>query len=316
MVPRSFMVLSALTLLLSPSARCLGRGSLKDQKAGGSFASGGSRIYYTAEGAGKPLILLSGGPGFEPSYLKEVEDKLAATRRCVLLEQRGTGRSQIKLTPDAFTVDQYVADVEALRQTLKLEKLDLFGHSWGGMLAMAYAAAHPTHVGTLILCDSGGPTTDFVQTSIDNESMRMNAEDWAEVKKWSSPEESKKNPQMAADSMLRAFAPGFFYDRSKAIAFREQMAKAPKVVNVGVQELVTRPEAMKKYNLLPGLRRLHCRALVIMGKQDPMDESTGYLIRDSIPGAKLVLLDRCGHFPWIEAPQEFWRDVRSFLASR
>ncbi|HWD41407.1 MAG TPA: alpha/beta hydrolase [Fimbriimonas sp.] len=283
------------------------------QASNGSFVRDGVKLYYTSEGSGKPLILLAGGPGMEPDYLKPAEEKLKSWRRCVLLEQRGTGRSQIQLKSSAFQVRQYVEDLEAMRKALKLRKLDLFGHSWGGMLAMAYAAAYPHHVGKLILCSSGGPDAAFMPTFEDNIGMRLTAEDMAEEKKWSSPDEMKKNRQAAADEALRAIVPGYFFDRSKALAFRKASKDLPKLINVGVNELVFDRTNLGRYNSAPGLRKLHCKTLIIQGKQDPVDESTGYQIHGAIHRSRLELLDRCGHFPWIEAPGKFWPEIHAFL---
>lgn len=96
--------------------------------------------------------------------------------KAILLEQRGTGRSRpAKL--DEMTLDVVVHDLEALREHLKQPRLFLVGHSWGGMLAMAYAAMFPDRVERLILIDSGGPTLEFVTRFDDNIRSRLRPED-------------------------------------------------------------------------------------------------------------------------------------------
>lgn len=105
--------------------------------------------------------------------------------RKIFLEQRGTGRSRPEtLQPADMTLQTVVADLEALRQHLKLERLFLVGHSWGGMLAMAYGAAHPDHVDRLILIDSGGPTLEFTTRFDDNLRARLRPEDLEAERYW------------------------------------------------------------------------------------------------------------------------------------
>lgn len=100
--------------------------------------------------AGKPVVLLHGGPGGGCSdNMRRFHDP--AKYRIVLFDQRGAGRS----TPHADLTDNttwdLVADIEALRQHLGIERWQVFGGSWGSTLALAYAEAHPSRVTELVL---------------------------------------------------------------------------------------------------------------------------------------------------------------------
>src|SRR5947209_10706483 len=123
----------------------------------------GVTLHYDTFGNGDPVLVLSGGPGFAAAYMLPVARHIGQAHRAVLLDQRGTGQSHVDAY-DAKTINlaAFVADIEALREQLGAETLAIVGHSWGGMLAMSYAAAHPGRVGTLILVDSGGPNPDFM----------------------------------------------------------------------------------------------------------------------------------------------------------
>jgi len=109
-------------------------------------------IYFEESGNpnGKPVLFIHGGPGSgtEPNHRRFFDP---AAYRIVLFDQRGAGRSQ----PHASLVDNttwhLVADIEALRQHLGIEKLLLFGGSWGSTLALSYAQTHPDRVTGLIL---------------------------------------------------------------------------------------------------------------------------------------------------------------------
>jgi proline iminopeptidase len=110
------------------------------------------RLHYEQCGnpAGKPVVLLHGGPGAGCSAkMRRFHDP--ARYRIVLFDQRGSGRS----TPHADLVDNttwdLVADIERLREHLGIERWQVFGGSWGSTLALAYAQAHPRRVAELVL---------------------------------------------------------------------------------------------------------------------------------------------------------------------
>jgi proline iminopeptidase len=109
-------------------------------------------IYWEACGArdGKPAVVLHGGPGgainttmrryFDPSRWQTV-----------LFDQRGCGKSRPHALLDENTTWTLIADIERLREMLRIEKWTVFGGSWGSTLALAYAAVHPERVEALIL---------------------------------------------------------------------------------------------------------------------------------------------------------------------
>lgn len=134
----------------------------------GSFESRGARLYYRTIGTGAPVVLLSGGPGLDVDYMEPVAAAFPQNTS-ILFEQRGTGHSRASvLDSKDFTIAAAVDDLDALRQHLGGSRLFLVGHSWGGMLAMSYAATHPDRVDRLILIASGGPTVEFVNWFSDN----------------------------------------------------------------------------------------------------------------------------------------------------
>ena len=110
------------------------------------------QVYYEQCGNpnGKPVVILHGGPGAGCSAkMRRFHD--SKSYRIVLFDQRGSGRS----TPHADLVDNttwdLVADIEALREHLGIERWQVFGGSWGSTLALAYAQAHPSRATELVL---------------------------------------------------------------------------------------------------------------------------------------------------------------------
>src|SRR5688572_16608186 len=121
----------------------------------------GVRLFFDVDGAGlvpdgprmrqRPtLLLLHGGPGFDHSTYKPAFAPLVAAAQLVYLDHRGQGRSD-RSTPDAWTLAQWADDVRAACDALGIERPVVLGNSFGGMVAMAYAARHPEHPAKLIL---------------------------------------------------------------------------------------------------------------------------------------------------------------------
>jgi proline iminopeptidase len=188
------------------------------QAAGeGSVQREGFTLHYRTIGSGVPLLLLSGGPGFEVDYMSGIAQELGSSYKCILLEQRGTGQSRPPNPTSAqMTVKLFVEDVEAVRASLKIDRLTILGHSWGGMLAMAYAVAHPDRVESLILVDSGGMDLTFGPYIRDNIASRASMSEREEMKKAEGAMEHASDASAlnaASVAYARLVTPFYFYNR-------------------------------------------------------------------------------------------------------
>jgi len=99
---------------------------------------------------GKPAVLLHGGPGagLIPLYRQAFDPE---KYRVVLFDQRGCGKSTPRGELRENTTWDIVADIERLREHLGIDRWLVFGGSWGGTLALAYAQTHPEHVSEMVL---------------------------------------------------------------------------------------------------------------------------------------------------------------------
>ncbi len=113
-----------------------------------------------APGAEIPIIAVNGGPGLSHAYMMQNDlwQRVAARRLVILYDQRGTGASKHMQPGAPQSMEAQIADLDAVRKALALEQVAVLGDSYGGMIAMAYAAAHPEHVARLILSDSAAPS--------------------------------------------------------------------------------------------------------------------------------------------------------------
>jgi len=122
----------------------------------------GRTLSWRETGAGPPLLCHSGGPGASATYFGSL-DELAAERTLLLLDPRGTGASDRPVDSSAYALEEYAADIEALREELGVDRLDVLGHSHGGFVAITWAGTHPEYVGRLVLAATAPRFTDAIR---------------------------------------------------------------------------------------------------------------------------------------------------------
>lgn len=270
-------------------------------------------FHYKDYGSGEPILVLMGGPGVPGDGIAPVALMIAKRARALVPDQRGSGGS-IPKDPQAITLATTLADFEALRTALGFERWTVWGCSWGGMLALDYAAKFPGSIKALVLVDSGGASwASFAKAFGDNMSARMSPDDRAAQRYWSQPEVVARDPARAAAEGVRAILPSQFYDRTRA---QEAIA----VFEPGREHY--NPEAGQRLNpefeagaaaRVDALRALDLPALIVHGRQDPMPESVALENHSLLKRSRLVWLDRCGHWPWIEQPEALEKALFDFL---
>jgi proline-specific peptidase len=142
----------------------------------------GYRTWYRVVGDGEepgklPLLCLHGGPGGTHDYLEPLEGMAGTGRRAIFYDQLGCGRSDLPDDPSLWTVELFVDEVGAVREALGLDRVHLFGNSWGGMLAMEYALTQPAGLESLVLASAPASIPQWVE-----ETGRLRAQLPAEVK--------------------------------------------------------------------------------------------------------------------------------------
>jgi proline iminopeptidase len=270
-------------------------------------------FHYKDYGQGEPVLLLMGGPGFSGEGMEPVAQMIAQRGRAIVPDQRGSGES-IPSDAKVITLAATLEDFEALRRSLGLKQWTVLGASWGGMLAMEYASKFPASLSGLVLVGSGGASwASFVGVFTDNMTARMTADDRAARQYWSQPEVMAKDPMRAAVEGIRAILPSSFCDRTKAQA-------AVAILKVGKEHY--NPEVGGRLNpeyeqgaaaRVEALQKVEIPALILHGHQDPMPEFVALENQKLLRGSRLVWLDRCGHWPWIEQPEAMEKALLEFL---
>jgi proline iminopeptidase len=179
------------------------------------------------------------------------------------------------------------------------------------MLAMGYAVAHPDRVDRLILIGSGGPTLEFTQWFGDNIEARLRPQDLEARTYWRAAAKNGVAADKVALENIKAIVPGYFFDRTKGLAFATEIKDG--ALHNDVNGLLF-ADLGKHYDLRPGLRKLDRPVLIIQGHQDPIGDKTAEDIHALIAGSTLTYINKSGHFPWIEQPDDFRKAMAEFLA--
>ncbi len=273
----------------------------------------GFSLYYRTSGAGKPIIFLAGGPGLEVDYVIPSAELFPAGYQRLFLEERGTGRSRpAKLTAENISLRLMVDDLEALRAHLKLDRFILAGHSWGGLLAMSYASAHPEKIERLILIDSAWlPTKESAQWFSDNIEARLRPEDLETLRHLADAARQGMDQDKLPLEVFRAMLPGYFFDRAKGLAFAAQL---PDGTSHRDASALLSADPNRNVDIRDGLRRVTGPVLIIQGHQDPVGDKAAEDIHAALPTSALRYIDRCGHFPWLEQPEKMKAILAEFLS--
>ena len=269
-------------------------------------------LHYTDFGQGEPVLVLMGGPGMYGAPMTPVAQMIAKRARAILPDQRGTGQSMPK-DAGGLTMDATLADFEALRKDLGLQQWFVLGNSWGGMVALDYAAKYPSSIKGLLLVGSGGASFGFAALYAQNRIPRMTADERAAAKYWAQPDVVARDPDRAAIENLRAISPSTLYDRTKIFDFIAYLTPGKEFYNPEAARLLAADYDKGSSGREEALRSVNIPALILTGRQDPVPESVSLENHSLLKGSQLMWLDRCGHMPWLDQPEAMEKAVFEFL---
>lgn len=283
----------------------------------GTLRTGDGRtLAYREEGRGPFLVCHPGGPGFSSLYLQDLA-ALGEHFSLIKLDPRGTGGSDRPADPRAYTIEDHVGDVEALRTHLGVQRMHLLGHSFGGVVAMAYAAAHPERLDRLVLASSLARFSAEQAQAAETAMKAHSGEPWyADARAALEEEESGR---FHGDEELSAIAMRelpLYFARYGAAAAAYLKIVAREHINSDALGLFNR-EIMTTFDLRPELPRITAPTLVITGEADFITSPVcAEEIAACIAGVRKVIIPDAGHFTFIEAPAAFRAELLSFLSSQ
>jgi len=287
----------------------------------------GVLIYYVSYGSGQPLVVLHGGPGASHDYFLPYLLPLARTHRLIFIDERGSGRSERIEDVHQYTVEADVEDIEAVRVALNLGKIDLLGHSCGGVLAQAYALKYQQNLRHLILNSTFASTVAMNKVLADEKSkmppaklQRLNELEQAGLYGKGEPWEHGRYP---AEYAQLAWGTGYFpflygarpdanYDPSQGNAptswelYREMWGSHGEFVIDG---------NLKSVEYLDRLSTIHVPTLIVVGDHDECAPSLSQAMHQQIAGSKLTILPNSGHMNFVDQPSLWHKAVGEFLAN-
>jgi proline iminopeptidase len=275
-------------------------------------------LYYVDIGEGTPIVVVHGGPDFDHHYLRPELDRLADSFRLVYYDQRGRGRSAGEVRPEEVSIGSEVDDLERLRRHLRLERVAVLGHSWGGLLALEYAIRHPDRVSHLVLMNTAPVSSrDFDRLRQELRRRRSGDETERMAQIRSSADYQRGSLDAEADYYRIHFKPAVRRpeDLDRIVGrlrshFTEAGVRKARAIE---QRLYDETFLSGGYDLIPKLTELDLPTLVLHGEQDFIPVELATPIATAIPGARLAVLPACGHFAYLEWPDLVHKQVAALL---
>ena len=288
----------------------IGAKDLYSQKAD-SIILNNAALYYYTYGKGEPLIILSGGPGIAAHQEDDVAIKLSKTYQAILFDQRGTGKSWTRpLDSSTINVDRAIEDLELLRQHLHINKLNLYGHSWGSMLAAGYISNYPEHVKLFISVCGGELDGELTESINDNVNAKVQKESLAKMDYWRSPTVLRKDSAKAAFELRRLKVARSIYDTTKIDLVMQQVEYGKR--SFAMSALMWR-SLQKNLHFIQGDKRYKGKALIIFGWNDMISLTTVTQYLEAFPKATIKGIFKSGHYPEIEQPEAFYSVLLNYL---
>ena len=270
-----------------------------------------SLTYYKTFGKGEPLLIINGGPGMNSNGFESMAKTLSKNQKTIIYDQRGTGKSKLaKLNANTISMQLMADDIESLRKHLKVEKWNILGHSFGGMLASYYATVYPNSIDKLILSSSGGVDLTLLKTpNLIEAGLNQSQKD--SLNYWNSKIEKGDTSYAARIGRGRAMAPAYVYDQKYAPIIAERLTQG----NSKINGLLWNDMQKMNFDCKAKLENFKNPVLIIQGKEDIISNEIGEIAHKTLPNSKLILLEHSKHYGWLDAREKFFSDINSFLKS-
>jgi L-proline amide hydrolase len=279
----------------------------------------GYRTWYRIVGEGEdegklPVLYLHGGPGGTHDYLEPLEAMAETGRRAIFYDQIGCGKSDLPDDPSLWKVETFVDELGEVRRHLGLDRLHIFGNSWGGMLAMEYALTQPTGVASMIVASSPSSIPQWVAEA--NRLRSLLPEDVQETLTSHEQAGTTDSPEYEQACLV-------FYHRHvcrldewpdcvvRSFAFIEEHGVVYKTMNGPSEFHVTGP--LKDWDITGRLAEIRIPTLVITGEHDEATPAINQTVSSGIRGSESVIYPGASHMAHVEDPDGYMRVLDGFL---
>lgn len=271
-------------------------------------------IHYKIFGKGKPVVIINGGPGMNSEGFGNFAAQLSKVGfLCIIYDQRGTGKSEMKkMDQTTITMKNMVEDLEVLRRHLKINKWTVFGQSFGGLLAAQYANTYPKSIDKLVFSNSGGLNLDFLNYVVQRIENNLSQSERDSLQYYN--ELLSKEPENKFYLQRRAMqlASAYVYQKKHVPTIAERLLQ----VNITINQLVYSDLQKNKFDFIGKFNNFKRPVLIFQGLNDIISLETAQAIETTFSDSKLVKLDKCGHYPWLDRPEVFWSEIMKFLKGK
>lgn len=267
--------------------------------------------FYRTFGKGKPILIINGGPGMNSDGFAYIAEEIAKMGyQTIIYDQRGTGKTHIdSLNNQTVTMDLMAEDMENLRKKLKISTWTLFGHSFGGLLATHYAAKYPQNIEKIIFSSSGGVNLQFMNYIQERLNSNLTENERDSLNFYQNLINKGDQSNATRINRARFLANAYVYDKSNRAIIAERLTQG----NMRVNALVFQNLQKIKYDYTNKFKDFKKRVLVIHGKNDIISTATAEETHKTFPNSKLVLLDKCAHYGWLDSKEKYLYELAQFL---
>ncbi len=250
-------------------------------------------LKYRIAGEGPPVLFVH-GLGSDMRGWEFQEKSLAEHFTLILVDQRGHGHSDAP-GMDMVPAEVFAADLNALLDSIEVEKVSVVGSSMGGLISQQFALDYPNRVHKLVLIDTGPKITE---ETID------------EVYSWREAQVEGGDEAYFWEATRSCYPEEFIQNNKETIDYlmnRENLLNPDGVLAAGL--------GLSSFNVEERLHELEMPTLIIHGQVDRVfDVSLAHLLSNYIPNSELVILPGCGHDPGVQMTDELNQLLIEFLS--
>jgi proline iminopeptidase len=314
------LTLQALGLLLSIQA--FTQPYPDSERDGKYYKVNGANLWEVSVGKGQPLFLVSGGPGSAHIGLRDF-DSLAKDNMLVYFDGFGRGKSDTAKVVTEYSLERDIEDIEGLRKAMKLDRINLLGHSYGGVVVQGYALKYPQHVSHLILANTFHSNAMW-QANDDNTNHEMKT-NYPEM--WDSLMVARKRGIISQDAehqRIYGRVPyGFLYAYNPDNFAKPRHKPYPHSFNTALYYQLVGPDGdftvgndIGTFDYRQQLKSFKMPVLIYGGRFDRVATPEMMVkYKEYCPQATFKIFEKSGHNPQVEEPGKLFPVIEKFLGN-
>lgn len=265
------------------------------------------RIHYYWQGEGPLVLIINGGPGFNcEGFMTLAGDISEMGYRTVIYDQRGTGLST-HAGKESITLDHMIEDLEHLREHLEVKSWTILGHSFGGMLAAYYCTKYPDHVEGVVFSSSGGINLDLFSGS--GVRSKLSEHQNARMDELNSAIQNGDTTYLTRLERARIMAHAYIVDTSYLDVVSVRLTQGDLELNSQIwQNMRT-----INFDCTQSLKSFKAPVLILQGDQDVLDVSVAKHAHKTLPNSRLVMLNHCAHYGWLDNSEQYYGEIQRLL---